>query len=851
MCGIAGIFGRGARDEVAAMTAALVHRGPDDGHVVGDAMFALGARRLAIQDVHRGREPLSDDRQAIWAVLNGEIYNYPDLAHRLRASGRVLHTHCDTEVLPHLYAEEGPALAPTLDGMFAVAVWDTVGRRGLLARDRMGKKPIYWTLDGGALCFASELKALLRLPGFERRLNLQALDHYLSLKHVPHPLTIFEGVHMLPPGHTLTFEAGGAPRVEPYWSPDFSADPALAVASEHDLIDELIRRLGDAVERRLLGDVPIGFFLSGGIDSSLVTALAAERVGSLRTFSLTYADQATTPGKEADRTWARWVAAKYGTGHHEETLTIDRFPETLPAILDAFDEPFAGVTSTWHLSRAISKHVKVAMAGDGADELFGSYLSHRLAEPLAAARGWRPPDGLIVEPLSQDAAAFATLRGLAEDAWRPRLHVFTGEQKRALYSPEAIAGLSGHQGTADLVRGEFADVRAGDPLNRVLEMEFRHQLPDQVLTFVDRLSMAHSLEVRAPFLDTAVVTFVGQIPGWRKMPGGRTKHLLKQAALRVLSTRDGGPPQGRVRDAHQRMAAGPGAVVPRHAVARSPASPWPLPRRGGRRRGPRCLRAARGRRPGQPRAVAGDVPDLVGAVPGMTEGLDRPKRIAGILQPGYLPWLGFFEQLHRSDVFVLLDDVQYDKHSWRNRNRIKTAQGVQWLTVPVLTHGQGRPLTRDVRIDANAPWRRKHLEAIRQSYRHAPFADWTLTALEPIYARDWERLLDLDLALLQAITGLLDLGREIVLSSSLDAPGERVDRLIAICRAVGATGFYEGAAGRDYIDPAAFAAAGVDLEFQDYRHPEYPQQHGPFVPHLSIVDLLCNRGPGSLETLIT
>lgn len=226
-------------------------------------------------------------------------------------------------------------------------------------------------------------------------------------------------------------------------------------------------------------------------------------------------------------------------------------------------------------------------------------------------------------------------------------------------------------------------------------------------------------------------------------------------------------------------------------------------------------------------------------------------RVVGILQPGYLPWLGFFEQLYRSDVFVILDDVQYDKHSWRNRNRIKTAQGPAWLTVPVLTHGQGRPLTRDVGIDPRSSWRKKHLDTIRQSYGRAPFGEWAIAGIEEAYARQWDRLLDLDLFLIGALGRLLGFERKIELSSSLDVQGRSTERLVAICRAVGATAFYEGAAGRDYLDVSLFEANGVALEFQSYRHPEYPQQHGAFVPYLSVFDLLANCGPGSLDVLRT
>jgi asparagine synthase (glutamine-hydrolysing) len=535
MCGIAGVFGRPDRDAVARMLATLVHRGPDDEHLVDGEDFALGARRLAIVDVEGGRQPLTTDGGRVWAAHNGEIYNFPGIREALAARGRRFRTRCDTEVIPHLYEEHGSAFAEVLDGMFAVAVWDADRRRGVLARDRVGKKPLYYTLIGGTLLFASEIKALLAVPGVSRRLSLPALHHFLSLKHVPHPLTIFDGIRALPPAHRLVFTPEQAPVVERYWSPDFSPDPALASAHDDELAGEILRLLGAAVARRLMSDVPIGFFLSGGIDSSLVTALAAEASGSrIRTFSLTYTAEATTPGKEADRRWARRVAERWGTDHHEEALPTERFSDTLPCVLACFDEPFAGVTSTWHLSRLMARHVKVALAGDGADELFGSYLSHRLALPLANLQAWRETaEPSLIRPFDHEPERLAALEAPTDWQWRCRLHVFSEADKQTLLTPEARRAL-GDASTEALTAREYAELTAKDPLNRVLEAEFRHQLPDQVLTFVDRLSMAHSLEIRAPFLDTALCSFVARIPGERKMPGGRTKHLLKLAATRLL-----------------------------------------------------------------------------------------------------------------------------------------------------------------------------------------------------------------------------------------------------------------------------------------------------------------------------
>lgn len=511
MCGICGVFGSSDRAVLDAMLETLRHRGPDDGHVVCGDDFAIGTRRLSIVDVAGGRQPLTNEDGTVTAAQNGELYNFPEARERLVRRGHHLTTKTDTEILPHLWEEYGQALPQHIDGMFAVAVWDSRQHTGLLARDRMGKKPLYYWQRDGALYFASELKALLAIPGFERRLNLEALHHYLSYKHVPHPFTIFDGVRILPPAHQLLYRPGCDPTISRYWSLSF-APVNGSVPDEQEVVDEFLVRMRRAVRRRLMSDVPVGFFLSGGIDSSLTTALAAEVASSpVKTFTLTYAGGSTTAGKEADCRWARWVAAQYGTEHHEEGVDVSDFPASVRKILRAFDEPFAGVVSTYFLSQRIAQHVKVAVAGDGADELFGSYRSHRMAaEPRTMPEGAQP-----------------------DWDWRAGLLVMSEEEKTALYSPDVRSALEGVS-TKEHLRQAFEHLTAHDPLNRMLEAEFRGIFPDQVLTFVDRLSMAHSLEVRSAFLDTEVVEYVATLPGSLKIRDGATKYLLKRAAARYF-----------------------------------------------------------------------------------------------------------------------------------------------------------------------------------------------------------------------------------------------------------------------------------------------------------------------------
>jgi asparagine synthase (glutamine-hydrolysing) len=536
MCGISGVFGRPDIETVKRMLEVIVHRGPDDGYSVAGADFALGTRRLSIVGVADGRQPLSNEDGTIWAAQNGELYNYPRVKQELLRRGHQLHTHTDTEILPHLYEDFGAHLPEHIDGMFAIAVWDTVNRQGLLARDRMGKKPLYYYRDGDALYFASEIKSLLQVPGFERRINLEALHHYLSFKHVPCPLSIFEGVKMLPPAHALRFRPGAEPEITRYWDLDFSAANETAQWPEEELIERLLALLRQGVERRLMSDVPIGFFLSGGIDSTLSTVLAAEISSSpIKTFTLTYSGSSTTEGKEHDTRWARWAAEKYGTEHYEETIEFSNFPENLRRIIGCFDEPFSGTVSTYFLASLIAKHVKVAVSGDGADELFGSYLSHRLAQPLACFDQYQATgDAELIRPFDVDQREY--LARLHEDEdwkWRAKLFVLSDEEKTDLYSPE-LANQMRSFCSRDRLRLDFSGLTATDPLNRVLEGEFRTIFPDQVLAFVDRLSMAHSLEVRTAYLDTDFVNFVAGLPGNLKIKNGETKYLLKRAALKYF-----------------------------------------------------------------------------------------------------------------------------------------------------------------------------------------------------------------------------------------------------------------------------------------------------------------------------
>lgn len=540
MCGIAGVFGAHEEASVARMLPTLRHRGPDDEFYVARDGFALGVRRLSIIDLLGGRQPIANETGDVWVAQNGEIYNFRPLMESLKAAGHRFRSRSDTEVLVHLYEEKGEKFVDDLNGMYAIAVWDGNKRKGVLARDRLGKKPLYYHFSKNRiLYFASEIKALLALPFLARRICKTALHHYLTYKHVPAPLSIFEGIQILPPAHLLIYrEQDGKAEitVRRYWQLDFGRVWTEGL-SENEIVDRLLNTLRQGVERRLISDVPIGFFLSGGVDSSLCAAIAATASKQpIETFTLGYGPESTTPAKDQDRQCAAQIARHYGTKHHEEIIESSHLEDDLHDIIRHFDEPFAGVVSAYFIARRISRHVKVAVSGDGADELFGSYLSHRIAAPIQTYL--RDPGHWASRPEAahlslQDRRRIERIAADEDWRWRYHLGVFSDEEKKSLYSGELADQLT-QISTAEHLRLYFRDLTAKDPLNRILEAEIRSQLPDQVLTYADRLSMAHSLEVRSPFLDREFVELAAGMPGSLKIRNGQTKYILKKAALRFL-----------------------------------------------------------------------------------------------------------------------------------------------------------------------------------------------------------------------------------------------------------------------------------------------------------------------------
>jgi asparagine synthase (glutamine-hydrolysing) len=536
------------------MCQAIIHRGPDDEGCLDDPQVSLGMRRLAIVDISGGRQPMANEDGSVVTVFNGEIYNHASIRQDLRKLGHRFATHhCDTETVVHAYEEYGDEWPEKVraNGMFGLAIWDRARKRLLLYRDRMGKKPLYWAKVPGGIAFASEIKALLLHPGVSRELDHGALYGYFGLKNTSAPRTAYGQIRQLEPGHLLAWTPdGGIQPSRPYWSLDFScAGISGNVPSEQEASARILDILSDSVRLRMDCDVSYGAYLSGGMDSSAVASLMARfQSRPVKTFCLGYADLqgGQQDGKSRDIYFARLMAERLGTDHHEHIITAEDFARDFPGAMAAFDEPFSGTISTYFLSEYMRRHITVALSGDGADELFGSYLAHRLAQPVEAWLSIKARGEVRFEDLDagdrQSLAPFDTPEqvafldrvaapGLA--AWRERLDVFSHVERRELLSQEFLDAAGD-----DVGRNPYASIEplltGSDALNRVLETDQQELLANQVLPFVDRLSMAHSIEVRCPFLDHRMVEYANRLPGAYKIRGSETKRILRKALAGLL-----------------------------------------------------------------------------------------------------------------------------------------------------------------------------------------------------------------------------------------------------------------------------------------------------------------------------
>jgi asparagine synthase (glutamine-hydrolysing) len=557
MCGITGAVWTDPRlaldnDTLRQMTDLVRHRGPDDEGSYTSAFrlqppyppspgVALGHRRLAIIDVAENRQPLSNEDGSIWLVFNGEIYNYRDLRRRLEGSGHRLQTHGDSETIVHLYEDEDLDFVQHLVGMFALALWDTRRRRLILARDRLGKKPLVYRAEPGRLLFASELKCILAVPGVPRELDASSLDEYLTYQYVPHPNTIFRGIQKLPPAHVAIYQEGRL-EVRRYWSPEFDRE----VPRPTDKTIALVRnQLREAVALRMQSDVPLGAFLSGGVDSSIIVALMQQLSDRpVQTFSIGF------PVPEYDEAnYARRVASHLRTEHHEFRVE-PRALEVLPKLVWHFDEPFADSSAvpTYYLAKLTREHVTVALTGDGGDELFAGYPRYRAVKlaamvdrlpavmrRLLASRYWQalPASERQRGMLRRWKRLSGALSSSPARRYAEWISIFNEPSRAALYSDEFLRSLPDSD-PLDWLDAAFSKGSSRDAVTAATLVDLVTYLPCDLMTKVDTAAMAHGLECRQPFLDHRLAELAMEMPLAMKLRGWRCKWILRAAFADLL-----------------------------------------------------------------------------------------------------------------------------------------------------------------------------------------------------------------------------------------------------------------------------------------------------------------------------
>jgi asparagine synthase (glutamine-hydrolysing) len=541
MCGIAGIIGAEQNymadaSDVHAMCQTIVHRGPDDEGIYARGCAALGMRRLSIIDLSTGHQPIHNEDGSIWVVFNGEIYNFQELRRQLQSRGHRFYTHADTEVIVHLYEDAGAACVEKLRGMFAFAIWDEHRQRLLLARDRFGKKPLYYALSKERLLFGSEIKAILAVAPELGQVDPEGVLNFFYFGYIPDPLTAFTRIRKLPPGHLLEFAAGQV-QVAKYWElPPYGVyEPSC----EQECLEEMEKRLGEAVRIRLISDVPLGALLSGGVDSSTVVALMARASSrQVKTFSIGFSKADFNEAQHA-----QVVARHFGTEHHE-LFVEPQIEETVQLLTHALEEPFgdSSMVPTYHVCRLARQHVTVALAGDGGDELFAGYERYK----KYLRRRW-----LRVFPPGTDELYRKQIHPRIPTEWRggrflynlslPFCERYLDEisvlpvalRERSVFSKDFLYWAARQPSPYNLFRSYVDSSPTADPLSMVQYLDAKTYLPGDILTKVDRMSMAASLEVRAPFLDHVFAEWAVQLsPRW-KMRCGELKYILKKLAERV------------------------------------------------------------------------------------------------------------------------------------------------------------------------------------------------------------------------------------------------------------------------------------------------------------------------------
>lgn len=540
MCGICGIYdyAKGSTIDgniLKSMCNEIEHRGPDDEGIYFDNSIGLGMRRLSIIDLFTGHQPIHNEDESIWIVFNGEIYNFKELKNELEGEGHRFYTATDTEVILHLYEKMGKECVNKLNGMFAFALWDSNKKRLLLARDRLGIKPLHYSIADNTIVFGSEIKAILKHPQIKREVNLRALHDFLSFEWIPAPATILKGVMKLPPGHFLLLENGKA-SVEKYWDLNFSRISKGEEQYEQEIYDNLKK----SVQYRMISDVPLGAFLSGGIDSSSIVCIMSELSSQpVKTFTIGFSEESYN---EVD--FARRIAEQFGTEHHEKIIEPDAY-DLIERVVKNLDEPFADVSSlpTYLVSEFARKYVTVVLTGDGGDETFAGYDQYdanRLMNtynkmPNFMIKEVMPTFTNRLKPSPQKKGFKNKLKRFVEGAALPDklghmrwMIYFTEDEKASLYSRRISDQLRGAD-SYESIKTYFKNNKGIDRLSRDLYLDTKLYLVDDILTKVDRMSMANSLEARVPLLDHNFVEFVASIPSSLKIQKGTRKYILKRA----------------------------------------------------------------------------------------------------------------------------------------------------------------------------------------------------------------------------------------------------------------------------------------------------------------------------------
>ena len=545
MCGICGFVYKNPEKTVHAidlqnMCDVIKHRGPDDEGQYLSQNAGLGMRRLSIIDLQTGAQPIYNEDHSIVIVFNGEIYNHQEIRKELQAKGHVFRSKSDTEAIIHAYEEYGEDCPQKLNGMFAFAIWDNNRQKLFLARDRIGIKPLYYCHDDERIIFGSELKSILQIKDVPRCIDLKALDNFLTFEYIPGPLSIFEGIYKLLPAHTLSYENGRV-RIKKYWHLEYRA----CAKSQQEIGEEFIALLQDSVKIRLMSDVPLGAFLSGGLDSSTIVALMSRTSDNgVKTFSVGFDDSTYN-----ELPFARTVASHFNTEHYEEFIKPDAVSLT-EKLISHLDEPFGdfSVFPTFMVSEMARKHVTVVLSGDGGDEIlagYDTYIADRLARqyariPTFLRNGLVEPILNLIPPTEKKKGVINRAKRFVEGFRLPRSlqHVrwmifLQQAEKRLLYSNDLLNGID-DENPYDFIEEKFARAASVEPLDQQEYVDIMTYLVDDILVKVDRMSMAVSLEARVPFLDYRVVEFAATIPANMRLNGNATKYILKQAGRNLL-----------------------------------------------------------------------------------------------------------------------------------------------------------------------------------------------------------------------------------------------------------------------------------------------------------------------------